>query len=155
MFVIADLSTTSPNAPGTVVGPIAGPAIDGSVTVNVDLSNYSQIDVEAKLTGATGGPLDVYLQKWDGVDWIDWAHFAQVAAGAAAISVSLLNVRVAASSGTFVTVGRNTAPALAAGATTGGHPGERLRVLFVAGASTTAGAAQTIRILGSSKRSNG
>lgn len=151
MFMIADLSQTSPAAPGTVVGLTVGPnpALDPR---NYDLSRYDRLEIETVLQGATGGTLDVYLQFWDGSDWVDYIHYTQIAGGAGA--VRLAYVPQVPTTHTVVTVGANTTPALAAGSSVGNHPGERLRVLFVAGAGTSAGATQTIRVMGTSSWSH-
>lgn len=111
------------------------------------LDRYSYFLVDAKLTGGTGGTLDVYLQRKvveeDGtVHWIDWLHFPQLTAGAAAAWYS---VAPTASAGP-VAVGEDTSPVLAASTCVGGHPGNELRVLFKTGASNTAGASQIINV---------
>ncbi|HEX7604974.1 MAG TPA: hypothetical protein VF316_25325, partial [Polyangiaceae bacterium] len=77
--------------------------------------------------------------------WVDWAHFAQVAAGAAAAAYVLTMDK--SSIAQIVAVGSGLSPALAANSCIGGHPGERLRVVFKAGGGTTAGAIQTIQVM--------
>jgi hypothetical protein len=47
---------------------------------------------------------------------------------------------------TITTVGTGTSPVLAANTFLGGHPGNQVRALYVAGAGTAAGAAQSIEI---------
>jgi hypothetical protein len=134
-----DLSDTSPAAASTVVGV---KAVGG-------LHKHNAIRVDATLTGATGGVLDVYLQTShdEGATWNDFAHFAQVAAGASAATYSFTAAR--SQPGTSIlTTGTGTSPALAANAFVPGEFGDRLRVLFVAGASTSAGAAQSITVSG-------
>lgn len=116
--------------------------------VATGLDNFAYLMIDAELTGGTGGTLDVYLQravtKNDGtVVWYDWAHFAQVGAGLTA-TYSLTPT----ASGGPVTVGKGTSPVLAAGACVGGHPGESLRALFVAGAGTSAAGSVVINITG-------
>lgn len=146
MIFSAVLSATSPAAPSTAAGPKAAP--DPTADVNVDLSRYEIDGVVAELVGATGGTLDVYLQFSPdaGVTWVDWLHFAQLAAGAAAVKTAVAMHKPTAYSAT--TVGEGTAPALPAAALVPVHPGDRLRLLFVAGAGTTLGGVQTVRIFG-------
>lgn len=133
IFTIAD---TSPAAASTAAG-----------TVIRGLSNFDWFTIDAALVGATGGTLDVYLQRLVGdpatsTTWRDWLHFPQLAAGGAAVLYSAQALPVAAMS----VVGGNTSPALAANSFVGGHPGEQVRALYVAGASTSVGAAVSIII---------
>ena len=104
--------------------------------------------IVAELVGATGGTLDVYLQTSDdgGTTWYDWAHFPQLAAGASAIKYAF-SVPSAGELG-ITTIGSGTSPALAANTVVGGPWGDRIRALYVAGASTSAGAAVVINIYG-------
>jgi len=135
---------------GVITGTSA--AVAGT-TVNATtasgLAKYDWLTVEADLLGATGGTLDVYIQRKLATNlWRDWIHFPQLAGGAAAVKYS---VQPQASS-SIVAVGGGTdaAPgvALAANTTIGGHPGDVLRVVLVAGAGTSAGAAYTVRVMG-------
>lgn len=133
------IADTSPSSASTAVSA-------SSVT---GLEKFDWIAIEADLAGATGGTLDVYLQRKLGDNlWRDWLHFTQLASGAAAVKYSAQS----SSSTDIVTVGGGTtaAPgvALAANTFVGGHPGTEIRAVYVAGASTSAGAAQTIRIYG-------
>lgn len=143
MILLADLSDISPAAPGTVASKMVSPTALADVIGN--LSEYKDVTVVSKLQGATGGTLDVYLQSWDGTDWVDWLHYTQLAALTPA--ASLVYVPDYPIAHALVTVGRNLTPALAVNSSVGGHPGEALRMLFVAGAGTSAGALQTMRIL--------
>ncbi|HEY1959272.1 MAG TPA: hypothetical protein VGH28_26840 [Polyangiaceae bacterium] len=145
MFLVADLSALSPSTQGTVVSRIVSPNASDSPAVLANLSEYEDVFIDADLFGATGGTLDVFLQSWDGVDWVDWLHFATVTAGHAGASFVYVPQKPTATS--IVTVGRNASPLLAAGVGVGSHPGQALRVLFVAGSGTTAGAQQTIRVM--------
>jgi hypothetical protein len=145
MLLLADISDTSPAAPGTVVSKIVSPNSSDTPAVLANLSEYESLVITAKVQGATGGTLDIYLQSWDGTDWIDWLHFTQLAGAAAAASLVYVPQQPATS--TIVIVGRNASPLLASGTGVGGHPGESLRMLFVSGTGTTAGALQTVRIL--------
>lgn len=132
-FLISD---TSPAAAGNA----AGDAIGG-------LHNFDFFMIDAALVGATGGTLDVYLQREVGDlgsgTWRDWLHFPQLAAGAAAVYYSLST----GADKTIVVVGNGGTPALAVNTFVGGHPGYQLRAYYVAGASTSAGAAVAINIM--------
>src|SRR5690606_37920398 len=103
--------------------------------------------IDADLVGATGGTLDVYLQREVAADeWRDWLHLPQLSAAAQAISYT---VPFAADPDIY-TVGTGDAdtatPALAADTFVGGHPGDKLRAVYVAGEDTFEGAEITIRI---------
>lgn len=138
------LTDTSPASASTAVGDILG-----------GLAKFDFITVDATLTGATGGTLDVYLQRELGQPesgvWADWYHFAQLADGAAATHVSF-NSYMANAAVYPVTIGIGTtgtpAVALSAGTLVTPTPGMRIRYVFVAGAGTSAGAAQTVRVTG-------
>lgn len=137
-MVSRPIAATSPTAAGTEAGPTAA-----------NLGRYRSIAIVATLQGATGGTLDVYLQ-WspdEGTTWVDYAHFPQLAAGAA-VSTRVWTVSRAAQQLTLTTVGSGLTPALAANTIVGGEFGDRLRVVFVAGGGTSAGAAQSILIVG-------
>lgn len=110
-----------------------------------DLGDYASMTVYAKLAGPTGDTLDAYIQYSPdgGTTWVDYAHFAQQAA-AAATNYKTFSVSRGAQQTTITTVGINTTPALAANTVVGGSWGDRLRVVFVSGASTSAGAAVQI-----------
>jgi hypothetical protein len=137
------ITATSPAEASTVVGAIAA-----------RLDQFESIRVEATLLGAIGGVLDVYLQSCsdkDGTVWTDYAHYPQISAAAAAATY----VFTAARSGqqlTMTAAGTGAAltatPSLAANTVIGGEFGDRLRVVFVAGVGTSAGALQTIRVVG-------
>lgn len=139
LFTISD---TSPAAQSTVVGS----AVRG-------LAEWDSFRIDATLTGATGGVLDVYLQRQLAANvWADWLHFTQVTAAAAAATVTAFATGGALAADVVslvaVGVGNDASPgvALAAGKFIGGHPGTAVRAVYVAGASTSAGAAQVIRI---------
>lgn len=114
-------------------------------TAVTDLGQYRSMTVYASIQGGTGGTLDIYIQMSPdaGTTWIDYAHFAQLAAGAAAITRSF-SVCKDSQALTISTIGTGTTPALAANTVLGGNFGDRLRVVYVAGAGTSAGKAQTI-----------
>src|SRR6186713_2594313 len=117
------------------------------------LDAYDDFTIDARLAGATGGALDVVLQRKIADDnWVDWLRFASVTAAAAAASFSFSTLgRGALAATQILAVAKSTdavpvAPTLTAGACVGGHPGNSLRVVFSAGASTTVGASQTVVI---------
>lgn len=136
---------TSPAAPGTVA------------QAAVPFAHFAEDDfvIEAHLAGATGGTLDVYIQEtWD-VDyngavlssavWSDVAHFTQLAAAAPAVVYRV----GAAHDSTIQAVGTGSTAspgvALAAGKFCGAPWGPMIRIVCVAGASTTAGASISIK----------
>lgn len=134
------ITATSPAAASTVVHT---DLFKGSM-----LARAEGLVIDAKLTQATGGTLDVYLQrKLATNDWVDWVHFPQLAAGS---SVKRYTCTITGNGAPLVEVGGGTdaAPgvALAANTAVDVTPGDDVRIVFVAGASTSAGAAQTIRI---------
>ncbi len=115
------------------------------------LGDYDDIRVDAMLIGATGGALDVYIQRNIGPNlWADWVHFAQLAAGAAAVRYSLMANLAGSTTITTANAGTDATPAVGLAAATfiGGHPGNTIRMVYVAGASTSAGAAVTVYVQG-------
>lgn len=133
-----DLSGTSPAAASTVAG-----------SSSVSLAQFKVANIYGSIQGATGGNLDVYIQtSYDGgTTWVDLVHFAQKAAGAAAVGYVFTVTRGLPIAATPVTV--NTAsgtPVLASGNCVPGGLGSYIRRVDVAGASTSAGAAQTIQV---------
>lgn len=137
------ITGTSPAAASTA----AGQSVTG-------LAKFSGLRVEAQLVGATGGTLDVYLQRKIGPNlWADWVHFPQLAAGASAILYSFAIESVSSATGaiTATTSGGTDAVPTSTGGTgiiTNAHPGDMVRAVYVAGASTSAGAAVRIEITG-------
>ncbi len=134
-FTIAEVS---PAAAGTTAG----------TQIIRGLANYDFFTIDAAITGATGGTLDVYLQREVGgaqsTVWRDWCHFTQAAA-AAGIAYYYFSSGVTTD---ITAVGNGTTPVIAANTFLGGHPGDAVRALYVAGSSTSAGATQTIIITG-------
>jgi hypothetical protein len=130
------LSDTSPSAPGNN---------DSTAVTQDGLERFDWFTLDAKLTQATGGVLDVYLQRWVASlqEWRDWIHFTQLAAGSTVFRYSL-DCRTAATS--ITTVGQGTSPSISAGVVTVAHPGPKVRLYFVAGASTSAGAVQKVTL---------
>lgn len=141
---------TSPAAAGTAISSAAVAGSSGAAGVamlTAGLDSFLSLTVVAKLVGATGGTLDVYLQSSpdQGTTWVDYAHFPQLAAGAAAVRYAFATAQGVQSAAPVV-VGINGAPALAANTIVGGAWGDRLRLVMVAGAATTIGAAVNITI---------
>ncbi len=128
------LAGTSPAAPGSAATTGVG-----------GFGEADSISIVATLQGATGGTLDVYVQtSYDGgATYVDFCHFPQLA-GAAASSVRVWHVTRNLAQTTLTTVGTGTSPALAANAIVGGCWGDYMRLLFVAGGGTSAGAAQSV-----------
>lgn len=132
------ISDTTPAAAGTAVGDAIG-----------GFDDYDYVRVDAALVGATGGALDVYLQRLVRPNlWADWVHFTQLAAGAAAVKYSVVGAHGLSTAIVTGNLGTDDTPAvgLAAGTFTGGHPGKAIRAVYVAGASTSAGAAINIYV---------
>ena len=77
---------------GQSMTPMCTPCMDDEVYTaelqaeDMLYGDYKFVRVDADLIGATGGTLDIYLQRLikPGA-WTDWLHFAQLAAGAGAI----------------------------------------------------------------------
>ncbi len=142
---------TSPAAPGTAASSVAITGSSGAAGVAssspVDLTQFSSLSVTAALVGAAGGPLDVYLQtSFDGgTTWVDYAHFPQFLAAATAVKYAFSTTMIAQSAAPVV-VGNNLSPALAANTVVGGTWGDRFRLVMVAGALTTAGAAVAVTL---------
>lgn len=142
------ITGTTPAAPGNaVIGTIApNPALVAPDVVG-DLSQWESMAITATMQGATGGPLDVYIQACiddTGTLWNDVVHFAQLAAAAAPVTKRWTNCRWNAQTAPVVT-GDLVIPVGAGEVVIQGEWGERLRVKVIAGALTTAGAPITIR----------
>ncbi len=136
---IFTISDTSPASAITVIGDVIAGLLD-----------YDWFTIDGNLTGGTNGTLDVYLQREVDTNlWADWLHFPQLSAGQAATQYSCQSGSTttihAVEQGTDASAGT---PALAVNTFIGGHPGNKLRAVYVAGASTSAGAAQVIKIIG-------
>lgn len=122
------------------------------VTVGRDgLSGYEAFSLIAELVGATGGVLDVLVQHSDdNVKFYDYCHFPQLAAAASAIVTQY----TPALNDAMQTIGVDShtlAAGLAAGAGVGGPMLRYVRLLMIAGTSTTVGAAVTVTIFGKRK----
>ncbi len=137
--LLLTVTETSPAAASTVVGSSFKSAL---------LTTADRLVIDAALLGATAGTLDVYLQRKIGTNaWRDWVHFPQLAAGASAIKYT---VTITGDGTSLVVVGGGTdaAPGVALAVNTAVNviPGGDVRIIYVAGASTSLGAAQTITI---------
>lgn len=136
--LIAVFSDTTPSTETTEVGSSA-----------TGLDEFQEIHIEADLVGATGGTLDVYIQRKLADDlWRDWIHFPTISAGGGAVKYSV----PPGYTKDIYTVGGGTdaSPGIALAADTfvGGHPGNTIRAVYDAGPSTSAGTGVTIRVLG-------
>jgi hypothetical protein len=144
-------SEVSPAAAGTVasVNMVSGGPPDSATGIAYPLCDYDSVEVEAELKGATGGTLGIFLQSSDdGVNWFDVIAFMSLAAAAPVSYIRTSLSRYSTSSSSPVVVGKNLAPALAAGTSVQNGFGDRLRLVFVAGSGTTAGANQVVRLTG-------
>lgn len=135
----------------TDASPAAASTVASATAVATGLDQFDWFTIDAKLLGATGGTLDVYLQRWVASlqEWRDWIHFAQLGAGAAAARYV---VDSSLGQSGIVTVGQATSPLIGVATMANLHPGSRARLLFVAGASTSAGAVQSVVLSGWRKR---
>jgi hypothetical protein len=138
-----DLSGTSPAAPSTVVG----------ATSSTRIGSYSTCSVYVAARGATGGPLDIVIQtlfKQTNVSpgmWVDVAHLPQQAAAGALTGYSFTLTRWSTTATIFTPLNTvSGTPVLAVNTVAPGILGQQLRVVYIAGALTTAGAAQTILV---------
>jgi len=109
-----------------------------------EIADYEWFLLVAELQGATGGALDVYIQGKLADTWYDWGHFTQLASGGAAVKYM---VQPQPNNGA-VAIGSGTSVALAANTFLGGYPGDEIRLVFTAGAGTSAGGAQTVKVFG-------
>lgn len=142
MQVANDLSGFSPAAgPAAVIGP--------SVK---DLDLYSDVTLELTVQGATGDVLDFTIETSnDGIAWREWYRGLQLAAAAAAITYV---VAPSPGAGTGVHVGGGGTSVAAAdsvltkGSNAPGTWGKFMRVVYFPGAGTSAGAQQTIKVVG-------
>lgn len=134
--------TVTATSPAIASTAVAAASFKGDMLRKADL-----LVIDANLLGGTGGTLDVYLQRKVATDaWVDWIHFPQLAATVA----KKYSVAITGTGSTIVeTGGGNDATpgvALAANAAVNVMPGDEVRVVFVAGASTSAGASNSVTI---------
>lgn len=119
------------------------------------LRRAEKLVIDADLLAGAGGTLDVYLQRRTASNpnvWRDWIHFPQLTAAQA----KKFTVTITGEGSSIVEVGggNDASPgvALAANAAVNVIPGDDVRVVFVAGASTSAGATNTVTITPYSER---
>ena len=134
-------SGTSPAAAG----------VAASARTATDLRHYQWLRFTCIVTGGTGGATDITVQTKVHSDlWADWARTPAVAAtvttkyaiGPEATSViPTIGTTDDALAGPYAVV-------LAAGTCVGGHPGDEIRLVYTAGAGTSAGAAQLVYLHG-------
>lgn len=133
------LTHTSPSSASTAVG--------ANIASSGILTSADKLVIDANLLGGTGGTLDVYLQrKLASNSWADWIHFPQIAAGTA--KRYTVTITGEGSSIVEVGVGTDAAPGVALAANTAVNviPCGDVRVVFVAGGGTSAGASNTVKI---------
>ena len=136
-----DMSFVSPSSATTTV----------AYTTSINTSMFTTCSFSVTQTGATGGTLDLYLQTGfkqvnnPTLRWVDVAHTPQMAAAAAVASYVFTITRFNSAASTITTSNATSAtPTLTANTTVQGIFGYKFRWVAVAGASTSAGATQTI-----------
>ncbi|HEY1695822.1 MAG TPA: hypothetical protein VGG39_26825 [Polyangiaceae bacterium] len=147
---------TSPSAPGTAVSSrsVQGAASYLAAGIAGPIDDYDGwraiLDAPAN---TSGGALGVYLQSSPdgGLSWWDRVAFASIVNSAAAASYAA-PISLATATTAPVVVGKNTSPALAAGTVVGGAPGDRLRLVMVAGGGTTSSITITLRLVSQRRR---
>lgn len=111
-------------------------------------AQFEWIQIVATIQGATGGTLDIVVETAPptGTDWFELCRFVQLAAGATAATYTVDPTP----DGIIVARGKNltTTFVLAAGSCVGGMWLDRLRVRMVGGTSTSAGAVQSVSVIG-------
>lgn len=124
-----------------VAGYAAGEAVSG-------FAKCQWITILATLTGATGGTVDVIVEHSpdSGSNWYEMVHLTQVTAAAAEKTISW----EPGAGGVCVVVGKNqtTDAVLASGASAGEMWFDTMRVRIIAGAGTSAGAVQSVKVIG-------
>jgi hypothetical protein len=139
------ITATSPAAASTVVHT--------AIFAGDMLSRADKLVIDAALLGGTGGTLDIYLQRKLATNtWRDWVHFPQIAAATA----KKYTVTITGDGSSIVETGGGTdaAPGVALAANTAINtiPGGDVRIVFVAGGGTSAGASNSIVITPYSSR---
>jgi hypothetical protein len=144
-------SETTPAAASTVASsqPVTGDNANYlPAGVAGPLDDWEGVDVIAEITGATGGTLNVYLQGTSdgGTSWYDMIAWPQAAAGAAA-KYYKSPLSLATTTSVPIQVGKNLVPALTGTVTVvNGAWTDRVRLIFVAGSGTSAGAVVVVRL---------
>jgi hypothetical protein len=141
---------TSPGAAGTVASSQAVQNASSYFPSGVagPMEDYDAVLIAAELKGATGDVLDVYVQMSPdmGLNWYDIVHFAQLTAGVALKSY-LAPISNATTTTAPTLTGKNLVPALAVNTVVNGAFSDRMRLVMVAGAATSLGAAVVVRIM--------
>jgi len=138
----------------TATSPAAASTVVHATTFKGDmLRRAEKLVIDAALLGGTGGTLDVYLQrKLASNEWVDWVHFPQVTAATA----KKYTATITGDGASLVEVGGGTdavpGVALAANTAVNVIPGDEVRIIFVAGVGTAAGASNKITITPYSER---
>ena len=137
--LIRVFSDTSPAA--------AGYAASARTATKVD--DFKWVRAICIVTGGTGGTTDITIQSEICTDvWEDWGRTPAVAAATTAkyaiTPVGALGVVQTGTSAETIAA----AVVLAVNTCVGGHPGHTLRLIYTAGAGTSAGAAQTTYLMG-------
>lgn len=132
----------------SVTADATSPAAAGAATTTpvTGFSRFKTISFIATIQGATGGILDIIVEHSpDGTNWYEYIHFVTQTAALAAASYTY----GPALNDSLVQVGKNltTTYVLGSGSVAGSHWFDQLRVRYIAGASTSAGAAQLISVL--------
>ena len=130
------IEVTSPAAASTVV----------HTSLFKNLKRFENLVIDASLVGATGGELDITLQRLVNGEYLDWYQFATLADGASAVRHTI-NMGMASATAPVV-VGEGTTPALADETLTCPHPGEEVRIVMIARVGTSAGADLVFTITG-------
>jgi hypothetical protein len=136
--LLAGTEATSPAAAGYAVS-----------TAATGFMKYNTLTFIGALAGATGGTLDVIVEtSADGTDWYEVIRFTQLASGGAA-AVSRFNLSPTGGAATVV-VGKNltTTTGMVSGTSVNGQWFDQLRVRYIAGTSTSAGAVQKVTVVG-------
>jgi hypothetical protein len=142
--LIREISDTSPAAAG----------VAASARVATGLSKFDWLLFVCSVTGGTGGTTDITIQGELADDlWIEWAR-----TNAQAATVSAVEAIVPESASIVTVTGVDDDALTAAGVTLatgvciGGYPGDKVRAVYTAGAGTSAGATQTVRIFGRNRQ---
>lgn len=137
------ITATSPAAAGTVVH---------TADSFTGLGARDYYKIVATTLGPVGGDLNIYLQGYTGEDWFDVASLPTITAADPALSMTGKLYRYSQPMFRFFNwadVGLAAVPAINAGDIDMGDFSDRLRIVFVAGVGTSAGAEQMVSIYGS------
>lgn len=134
--LLAGAEATSPAAAGhSLSTPVLG------------FTQFEWTQIIATVQGATGGTLDIVVEtSADGSTWLELFRTVQLAAGATAATYTVDPTPY----GIVTARGKNltTTFVIAAGSCVGGMWLDRMRVRMVAGSGTSAGAVQSVSVVG-------